>query len=84
MLQCDNLMGIFHALQHQPAADVIEEERDRVQVIVQLCVVIEAAVPLQLHRLPQQGLQPPRRQHHRGGQVGYKDRQEEGKLNSVT
>lgn len=84
MLQCDNLAGIFHALQHQPAADVIEEERDRVQVTVQLCVVIEAAVPLQLHRLPQQGLQPPRGQHHRGGQVGYKDKQEEGNLKSVT
>lgn len=57
--------------QHQPAADVIEEERDRVQATVQLGVVIEAAVPLQLHCLPQQRLQPPRRQHHRGWQVRY-------------
>lgn len=67
----------------QPAADVIEEEGDRVQVVVQLCVVIEAAVPLQLHRLPQQGLQPPRGQHHRGRQVSCKDTQTGGKEEGV-
>ncbi|TNN61589.1 hypothetical protein EYF80_028201 [Liparis tanakae] len=52
------------AISHQPAADVIEEEGDRVQITVQLGVVIEAAVPLQLHGLPQEGLHPPRGQHH--------------------
>lgn len=57
---------------YKPAADVIEEERDGVKV--QLDVVIEAAVPLQLHCLPQQGLQPPWGQHHRWWQVGYKIR----------
>lgn len=70
--------GVFHAVRHKPAADVIKEERDRVQVVVQLCVVIEAAVPLQLHRLPQQGLQAPRGQHHRGRQVRCKDTQAHG------
>lgn len=65
LMQCSN----------SPAADVIEEERHRVQVVVQLCVVIEAAVPLQLHRLPQQGLQPPRGQHDGGRQVGCKGTQ---------
>lgn len=60
------------ALQYQPAADVIKEERDRVQVIVQLGVMIKAAVPLQLHCLPEQGVQSTRRQHHRRRQVCYK------------
>lgn len=44
------------AVRYQPAADVIEQKRDRVQVTVQLGVVIEAAVHLQLHCLPQQSL----------------------------
>lgn len=60
------------AMQYKPAADVIKEKRDRVQVIVQLGVMIETAVPLQLHCLPEKGVQTTRGQHHRRRQVGYK------------
>lgn len=47
-----------------PAAAVVQEQGDGVQAVVQLGVVVEAALPLQLHSLLQQSLQAARRQHH--------------------
>lgn len=55
MLQYDNQqvgLSSILAVHHQPAADMVEKERDRIQITVQFGVVIEAAVPLQLHCLP--------------------------------
>ena len=61
-----------------PAADVVQEQGHGAQAAVQLGVVVEAALPLQLHRLAEEGLQPPRGQHHGGRQVRY--RQGEGEI----
>lgn len=69
--------------QDRPAADVVDEERHRVQVIVQLGVVIQTSVPLQLHRLPEQCLQPSWGEHHRGRQVCYKHKRGTQSLGSA-
>lgn len=52
-----------------PAAGVVQQQGHRIQSSVQLSVVVEAALPLQLHCLFQQSLQAARRQHHRRRQV---------------
>lgn len=54
-----------------PAAGVVLQQGHRVQSAVQLGVVVEAALPLQLHGLFQQSLQASRRQHHRRRQICY-------------